>query len=119
MRPGGITEADKKIHFVDRPGILAAATPNIGPMIWDDITVSDGTTRQLQRTSYNELVESGFLESRAIPGTRKPLPRGGIPSRRSKANPEEYDGGTAYEATEGAASMVSDNLAEDKAHSGV
>lgn len=26
----------------DRSGIVAAVAPNIGPMIWDDIAVSEG-----------------------------------------------------------------------------
>ena len=47
-------EADKDMYLQDRSGIFAAAAPNIGPMIWDDITVSDGTTRQLQWTCRME-----------------------------------------------------------------
>lgn len=47
-------EADKEMYLQDRSGILAAAAPNIGPMIWDDITVSDGSSRQLQWTCRME-----------------------------------------------------------------
>ncbi|KAF3761134.1 hypothetical protein M406DRAFT_64170 [Cryphonectria parasitica EP155] len=47
-------EADKDAYLDNRTGILTQAAPNIGPMMWDLITVSDGTTRQLQWTSRVE-----------------------------------------------------------------
>jgi cellobiose dehydrogenase (acceptor) len=45
---------DAAMYLHDRSGILAAAAPNIGPMIWDQIKGSDGITRQLQWTSRME-----------------------------------------------------------------
>lgn len=42
--------ADAEMYLQDRSGILAATAPNIGPMIWDGIAVSDGGSRQLQWT---------------------------------------------------------------------
>lgn len=47
-------EEDKTAYLEGRTGIFAAAAPNIGPMIWDDISVSDGTSRQLQWTCRME-----------------------------------------------------------------
>ncbi|KAJ4396268.1 hypothetical protein N0V93_000487 [Gnomoniopsis smithogilvyi] len=46
--------ADKTAYLSSRTGILTQSAPNIGPMMWDSITVSDGTTRQLQWTSRVE-----------------------------------------------------------------
>lgn len=46
--------ADKDAYLGNRTGILTQAAPNIGPMMWDLITVADGTTRQLQWTSRVE-----------------------------------------------------------------
>lgn len=47
-------EEDATMYLEDRTGIFAAAAPNIGPMIWDDISVADGTSRQLQWTCRME-----------------------------------------------------------------
>ncbi|KAL2178314.1 cellobiose dehydrogenase [Thermothelomyces heterothallicus CBS 202.75] len=44
-----ITE-DKQAYLNSRSGILAQAAPNIGPMMWDQVTPSDGITRQFQWT---------------------------------------------------------------------
>ncbi|KAL2198241.1 cellobiose dehydrogenase [Corynascus similis CBS 632.67] len=41
---------DKTAYLDERSGILAQAAPNIGPMIWEEITPSDGITRQFQWT---------------------------------------------------------------------
>ncbi|CAN8106388.1 unnamed protein product [Discula destructiva] len=46
--------ADKNSYLNSRTGILAQAAPNIGPMMWENIKLSDGTTRQLQWTSRVE-----------------------------------------------------------------
>ncbi|CAI4215006.1 unnamed protein product [Parascedosporium putredinis] len=47
-------ENDVALYLRDRSGILAAAAPNIGPMIWDEVELSDGSTRQLQWTCRME-----------------------------------------------------------------
>ncbi|KAK8091318.1 Cellobiose dehydrogenase [Apiospora phragmitis] len=45
---------DKGLYLGGRAGILAQAAPNIGPMMWDEITGADGIVRQLQWTSRVE-----------------------------------------------------------------
>ncbi|AEO64604.1 06cbdded-7847-4769-a7b4-f9d23bb02f56 [Thermothielavioides terrestris] len=42
--------ADENSYLKNRTGILAQAAPNIGPMMWDQVTPSDGIVRQLQWT---------------------------------------------------------------------
>ncbi|KAL2162456.1 hypothetical protein VTH06DRAFT_7369 [Thermothelomyces fergusii] len=44
-----ITE-DKEAYLNSRSGILAQAAPNIGPLMWEEVTPSDGITRQFQWT---------------------------------------------------------------------
>jgi len=46
--------ADKSAYLDHRYGILAQAAPNIGPMMWDEVTPSDGIVRQFQWTSRVE-----------------------------------------------------------------
>lgn len=77
-------EADKEMYLQDRSGILAAAAPNIGPMIWDDITVSDGTTRQLQWTCRME----GSLD---LMGNRKLFLQNFASGERKLANRDLVD----------------------------
>lgn len=43
--------ADKDAYLNNRTGILTQSAPNIGPIFWQDITCSDGITRQLQWTA--------------------------------------------------------------------
>ncbi|KAK7541495.1 cellobiose dehydrogenase [Phyllosticta citricarpa] len=46
--------ADKSSYLNGRTGMLAQASPNIGPIAWDEITGSDGVTRQIQWTTHIE-----------------------------------------------------------------
>ncbi|KAH6842501.1 cellobiose dehydrogenase [Chaetomium sp. MPI-CAGE-AT-0009] len=47
--------ADDQSAYLDkRSGILAQAAPNIGPMMWDEVTPSDGKVRQFQWTARVE-----------------------------------------------------------------
>ncbi|KAH6613732.1 cellobiose dehydrogenase [Chaetomium sp. MPI-SDFR-AT-0129] len=45
---------DESAYLNGRTGILAQAAPNIGPMMWDEVTPSDGKVRQFQWTSRVE-----------------------------------------------------------------
>ncbi|KXX80350.1 Cellobiose dehydrogenase [Madurella mycetomatis] len=45
---------DMEAYLENRSGILAQAAPNIGPMIWDEVTGSDGIVRQFQWTARVE-----------------------------------------------------------------
>lgn len=45
---------DSTSYLSKRTGILAQSAPNIGPMMWDEISGADGITRQLQWTSRVE-----------------------------------------------------------------
>ncbi|KAK1750876.1 cellobiose dehydrogenase [Echria macrotheca] len=45
---------DKDSYLANRTGILTQAAPNIGPMIWEVITPSDGIPRQFQWTARVE-----------------------------------------------------------------
>ncbi|KAK4150359.1 cellobiose dehydrogenase [Chaetomidium leptoderma] len=47
-------EDDKTAYLTKRSGILSQAAPNIGPMMWDEVTPSDGIVRQFQWTSRVE-----------------------------------------------------------------
>ena len=46
--------ADKDAYLNNRTGILTQSAPNIGPIFWQDITCSDGITRQLEWTARVE-----------------------------------------------------------------
>ncbi|KAL0258597.1 hypothetical protein SLS55_006094 [Diplodia seriata] len=46
--------ADTESYLNDRTGILTTSAPNIGPIIWDEITGSDGIARQIQWTARVE-----------------------------------------------------------------
>ncbi|KAK8229049.1 cellobiose dehydrogenase [Phyllosticta capitalensis] len=46
--------ADKSSYLNGRTGMLAQASPNIGPIAWDEITGSDGIARQIQWTTHIE-----------------------------------------------------------------
>ncbi|KAK8184668.1 cellobiose dehydrogenase [Phyllosticta citribraziliensis] len=46
--------ADKSSYLNGRTGMMAQASPNIGPIAWDEITGSDGITRQIQWTTHIE-----------------------------------------------------------------
>ena len=46
--------ADKDAYLSNRTGILTQSAPNIGPVFWQDITCSDGITRQLEWTARVE-----------------------------------------------------------------
>lgn len=48
---------DKDAYLNNRTGILTQSAPNIGPIFWQDITCSDGITRQLQ---WSTRVESSL-----------------------------------------------------------
>jgi cellobiose dehydrogenase (acceptor) len=45
---------DKTAYLEKRSGILAQAAPNIGPLMWDEVTPSDGIVRQFQWTARVE-----------------------------------------------------------------
>jgi cellobiose dehydrogenase (acceptor) len=45
---------DEAAYLDKRSGILAQAAPNIGPMMWDEVTPSDGKVRQFQWTARVE-----------------------------------------------------------------
>ncbi|KAF2841371.1 carbohydrate-binding module family 1 protein [Patellaria atrata CBS 101060] len=45
---------DKDRYLANRTGILTQAAPNIGPVFWEEISGSDGVTRQLQYTARVE-----------------------------------------------------------------
>jgi len=45
---------DREAYLKQRSGILAQAAPNIGPLIWEVITPSDGKPRQFQWTARVE-----------------------------------------------------------------
>jgi cellobiose dehydrogenase (acceptor) len=45
---------DQSAYLDNRSGILAQAAPNIGPMMWDEVTPSDGKVRQFQWTARVE-----------------------------------------------------------------
>jgi cellobiose dehydrogenase (acceptor) len=47
-------ETDKVNYLTKRVGPLAQAAPNIGPMIWEEITGPDGIVRQMQWTARVE-----------------------------------------------------------------
>ncbi|KAL1840629.1 hypothetical protein VTJ49DRAFT_280 [Mycothermus thermophilus] len=47
-------ETDKQMYLESRSGILAQAAPNIGPMMWEQVTPSDGIVRQFQWTARVE-----------------------------------------------------------------
>ncbi|KAF5861547.1 hypothetical protein ETB97_012796 [Aspergillus alliaceus] len=47
-------ESDKQSYLSNRTGILAQAAPNIGPIIFDEVTGSDGIKRQIQWTARVE-----------------------------------------------------------------
>ncbi|KAL2258798.1 hypothetical protein VTK26DRAFT_7745 [Humicola hyalothermophila] len=47
-------EGDRKAYLESRSGILAQAAPNIGPMMWEEVTPSDGIARQFQWTARVE-----------------------------------------------------------------
>ncbi|KAK4239955.1 cellobiose dehydrogenase [Achaetomium macrosporum] len=47
-------ESDKNLYLEKRSGILAQAAPNIGPMMWEEVTPSDGIVRQFQWTARVE-----------------------------------------------------------------
>ncbi|KAL2127940.1 hypothetical protein VTI74DRAFT_9945 [Chaetomium olivicolor] len=44
-------DGDKEAYLKSRSGILAQAAPNIGPMMWEEVTPSDGIIRQFQWTA--------------------------------------------------------------------
>nr|ADT70774.1 cellobiose dehydrogenase [Dichomera saubinetii] len=46
--------SDEESYMNDRTGILTTSAPNIGPVMWDQITGSDGITRQIQWTARVE-----------------------------------------------------------------
>ncbi|KAK4126752.1 hypothetical protein N657DRAFT_610772 [Parathielavia appendiculata] len=46
--------SDKDLYLKKRSGILAQAAPNIGPMMWEEVTPSDGIVRQFQWTARVE-----------------------------------------------------------------
>lgn len=45
---------DKSAYLDSRDGILTQSAPNIGPIMFDEITASDGSVRQLQWTARVE-----------------------------------------------------------------
>lgn len=47
-------EEDKQMYLVNRTGPLAQAAPNIGPMMWQEVTGPDGIERSFQWTSRVE-----------------------------------------------------------------
>ncbi|KAL5361221.1 hypothetical protein BJX96DRAFT_185209 [Aspergillus floccosus] len=47
-------ETDAQSYLNNRVGILAQSAPNIGPIFFDEITGSDGVTRQIQWTARME-----------------------------------------------------------------
>ncbi|EAU29442.1 hypothetical protein ATEG_09993 [Aspergillus terreus NIH2624] len=47
-------ETDAQSYLNNRAGILAQSAPNIGPIFFDEVTGSDGVTRQLQWTARME-----------------------------------------------------------------
>ncbi|KAE8154660.1 hypothetical protein BDV25DRAFT_147246 [Aspergillus avenaceus] len=47
-------ESDAQSYLNGRTGILAQAAPNIGPIIFDEVTGTDGVTRQIQWTARVE-----------------------------------------------------------------
>lgn len=47
-------EGDKERYLNNRTGILTQAAPNIGPMVWEEVTPSDGIPRQFQWTARVE-----------------------------------------------------------------
>lgn len=46
--------SDTEAYLNGRTGILATSAPNIGPVMWDEITGADGITRQIQWTARVE-----------------------------------------------------------------
>ncbi|KAK0701518.1 hypothetical protein B0T21DRAFT_300280 [Apiosordaria backusii] len=47
-------DGDKERYLNNRTGILTQAAPNIGPMVWEEVTPSDGIPRQFQWTARVE-----------------------------------------------------------------
>lgn len=47
-------QSDESAYLNGRTGILTQAAPNIGPMMWDEVTPSDGVVRQFQWTARVE-----------------------------------------------------------------
>lgn len=45
---------DKSAYLNSRDGILTQSAPNIGPIMFDEITAADGSVRQLQWTARVE-----------------------------------------------------------------
>ncbi|KAK3995717.1 hypothetical protein QBC44DRAFT_12461 [Cladorrhinum sp. PSN332] len=47
-------DGDKVAYLSNRTGILTQSAPNIGPMVWEEVTPSDGKVRQFQWTARVE-----------------------------------------------------------------